>query len=84
MAGSSPRCYCSFAYSALASFRMGMSGSASFQSEIKSVNPIRTSLLRQPHLPHQFSKSWVGTNGVECEVSLQLHQPPVTLLKRSV
>ena len=24
--------YCSFAYSALASFRMGMSGSASFQS----------------------------------------------------
>ena len=28
--GRSPRCYCSFAYSALASFRMGMSGSASF------------------------------------------------------
>jgi len=29
--------YCSFAYSALASFRMGMSGSASFQSERKSL-----------------------------------------------
>ena len=33
----SPRCYCSFAYSALASFRMGMSGSASFQSVRKSL-----------------------------------------------
>jgi hypothetical protein len=31
-----PRCYCSFAYSALAGFRMGMSGSASFQSLRKS------------------------------------------------
>jgi hypothetical protein len=31
-----PHCYCSFAYSALASFRMGMSGSASFQSVRKS------------------------------------------------
>jgi hypothetical protein len=30
------RDYCSFAYSALASFRMGMSGSASFQSAKKS------------------------------------------------
>jgi hypothetical protein len=29
--------YCSFAYSALASFRMGMSGSASFQSVRKSL-----------------------------------------------
>ena len=29
--------YCSFAYSALASFRMGMSGSASFQSVKKSL-----------------------------------------------
>jgi hypothetical protein len=29
-------CYCSFAYSALASFRMGMSGSASFQRAKKS------------------------------------------------
>ena len=28
--------YCNFAYSALASFRMGMSGSASFQSVRKS------------------------------------------------
>jgi hypothetical protein len=31
------RCYCSFAYSALASFRMGTSGSASFQSARKSL-----------------------------------------------
>ena len=31
------RRYCSFAYSALASFRMGMSGSASFQSVRKSL-----------------------------------------------
>jgi len=30
------RCYCSFAYSALACFRMGMSESASFQSVRKS------------------------------------------------
>jgi hypothetical protein len=30
--------YCSFAYSALASFRMGMSGSASFQSVATPVN----------------------------------------------
>ena len=29
-------CYCSFAYSALACFKMGMSGSASFQSVRKS------------------------------------------------
>jgi hypothetical protein len=29
-------CYCSFAYSALASFRMGISGSASFQRVKKS------------------------------------------------
>lgn len=29
--------YCSFAYSALASFRMGMPGSASFQSVRKSL-----------------------------------------------
>ena len=29
--------YCSFAYSALACFRMGMSGSASFQSVRKSL-----------------------------------------------
>jgi hypothetical protein len=29
--------YCSFAYSALACFRMGMSGSASFQSARKSL-----------------------------------------------
>ncbi len=34
--GDSPTCYCSFAYSALASFRMGMSGSASFQRAKKS------------------------------------------------
>jgi hypothetical protein len=33
--GNSPR-YCNFAYSALACFRMGMSGSASFQSVRKS------------------------------------------------
>ncbi len=32
-----PRNYCSFAYSALASLRMGMSGSASFQSAKKSL-----------------------------------------------
>ena len=31
------RFYCSFAYSAFASFRMGMSGSASFQSVRKSL-----------------------------------------------
>jgi hypothetical protein len=34
--GDGPPCYCSFAYSALASFRMGMSGSASFQRAKKS------------------------------------------------
>ena len=33
----SPGGYCSFAYSALAFFRMGMSGSASFQSVRKSL-----------------------------------------------
>ena len=33
MVGRSPRCYCSFAYSALACFRMGMPGSASFRRE---------------------------------------------------
>ena len=32
-----PRNYCSLAYSALASFGMGMSGSASFQSVKKSL-----------------------------------------------
>ncbi len=31
-----PRIYCSFAYSAFASFRIGMSGSASFQRARKS------------------------------------------------
>ena len=51
-----------FAYSALGSFRMGMSGSASFQKARKAGWP---SLLREPHLPHQLSKPWVGTNGVE-------------------
>src|ERR1039457_624862 len=35
-AGRTFSCYCSFAYSALASFRMGMSGSASFQRVRKS------------------------------------------------
>jgi hypothetical protein len=34
--GMARRCYCSFAYSALACFRMGVSGSASFQSAKKS------------------------------------------------
>ena len=29
--------------------------------------------LRQPHLPHQLSKAWVGAYGVEQEVSLQRH-----------
>jgi hypothetical protein len=50
MVGRSPRCYCSFAYSTLASFRMGMLGSAPFQRVRKSwyalfalaMSPMRT------------------------------------------
>jgi len=41
MVGRPPRDYCSFAYSALASFRMGMSGSASCQSARKSLYAVR-------------------------------------------
>jgi hypothetical protein len=68
----SPPCYCSFAYSALASFRIGMSGSTVFpEGEEISDGQIRASLLRQPHFPHQFSKPWVGADGVENEVSFQ-------------
>jgi serine/threonine protein kinase len=37
LVGSDLRTYCSFSYSALACFRMGMSGSASFQSVRKSL-----------------------------------------------
>lgn len=36
--------------------------SASFQRARKAR---MASLLRQPHLPHQLSKLWVGTYGVE-------------------
>src|ERR1700693_2248807 len=71
----------SFAYSILASFRMGMSGSASFQR----VRETRgASLLRQPHLPHQLSVSWIGTQGVEEEIGLQTQQQPIALLIRSI
>ena len=59
-------------YSALASFRIGMSGSTVFpEGEEISDGQIRPSLLRQPHFPHQFSKPWVGADGVENEVSFQ-------------
>ena len=33
-------------------------------------------LLRQPDFPHQLSKPWVGTQGVEQEIGLQTHQQP--------
>jgi hypothetical protein len=39
--GTDLRPYCNFAYSALASFRMGMSGSASFQ-RAKTSEPLRS------------------------------------------
>jgi hypothetical protein len=41
MVGRSPRCYCSFAYSAAACFRMGMSGRRLFQ------------MLTNPDTPHE-------------------------------
>src|SRR5262245_40593673 len=40
----------------------------------------RPSLLWQPHFPHQLRKAWVGTQGGQQEVSLQTHQPTVSLL----
>ena len=36
--------------------------------------------LRQPHFPHQLSKPWVGTYGIEYEVSLQVDQSPIAVL----
>ena len=45
--------HCSFAYSALASFRMGMSGSASFQRA-------KEALLRQTHALQQVDKARLG------------------------
>src|ERR1039458_1575038 len=47
--------YCSFAYSALACFRMGMSGSASFQSEESSCKRQLTAASRtRPLLPSEW------------------------------
>src|SRR5215510_9992594 len=37
------------------------------------------SLLRQPHLPHQLSKAWIGTQGVKQEISLQTQHPHISL-----
>jgi len=51
-----------------------MSGSASLPRFRK------RSSLRQPHLPHQLSKPWVGAYGVEHEVSLQTYQLRIALL----
>src|SRR5437868_4684674 len=68
MDGNSRPCYCSFAYSALACFRMGMSGS----------------LLRQPHFAHQLSKSRIGTQRVEQEIGFQTDQVEIALLISSV
>ena len=49
MVGRSPRCYCSFAYSALASFRMGMSRCS----------------LRQAHPAQQIGVSRIGPDAVK-------------------
>jgi hypothetical protein len=49
------RAYCSLAYSALACFRTGMSGSASFQRRQRWDEL----LLRQPDFAHQLSKAQV-------------------------
>ena len=40
----------------------------------------RPKLLRQPDLPHQFGKAWVGTQRIEIEVRLQPLQLPISLL----
>jgi hypothetical protein len=51
---SKQRDYFSFAYSAFACFRIGMSGSASFQR-------VMELLLRQPYLVHHFGEPRVRT-----------------------
>src|ERR1700738_3284800 len=71
--------HCSLAYSALASFRMGMSASASFQRR-----QTGNELLRQPDFAHQLSKPRVGVQGVELEISLQTQQIEIALLIGSV
>jgi hypothetical protein len=48
----------------------GMSRSG-LAREDSSELAVRASLLRQPDFAHQLSKPWVGTQGVEQEVSLQ-------------
>src|ERR1700730_16254791 len=50
--------YWSFAYSALASFRMGMSGSASFQRAKKCS-------LRQVHAAQQVGVAWIGADTIK-------------------
>src|SRR6202023_232011 len=52
------RNHCSLAYSALACFRMGMSGSASFQRAKKRS-------LRQAHPLQQFDVAWIGAERIE-------------------
>src|ERR1700733_4162748 len=40
--------------------------------------------LRKTHLPHQLRKPWVGTDGIDCVISLQTYQTLIMLLKRGV
>ena len=57
------RAHFSFAYSDLASFSMGMSGSASFQREENEEQA--PFLLWQPHFTHQLGEAQVRTQGIE-------------------
>src|ERR1700689_1506182 len=41
------------------------------------IAQISPELLRQPDLPNQFGKAWIGTQRIEIEVRLQTHQLPV-------
>ena len=54
--------YCSLAYSALASFRMGMSGSASFQSGWKSISGYFLFADDPGTTPFVDTRAFVGTN----------------------
>jgi hypothetical protein len=64
----SPFYYCSFAYSALASFRMGMSGSASFQRAKEVVSAVLIAKTSDPDTL-QFARSTLQITGQDYEMS---------------
>ena len=59
------RVHCSLAYSALACFRMGMMGSASFQRVRRERTAGSVCLLWQLHFAHQLGEAWIRTQGIK-------------------